>query len=300
VSKFPYYDEPDIEASGNYQPDDDDATSKYNFNEGEWVHIAIVTGPEHTRFYVTGQIPRVWDPQYEMIRTADWEIDDFETYDPETDIEHEMGALPNGLLSRIFLPYQNVGTFDEFCFFAVPENDPDPEIAFHNAHLLVRERFSEGRYYNHGEWLSPELQLPIDARIIGSTGTELIPRTLYTGEKRQPNEEPDDSTSDIKVSLLNKNGNNVSDHNGRVDLYCPINNRELFVPMADSAFDGKFHIRVEIDAYPFDESNVLSNNGFPNEYDFYRARFLNDTPVLDDITIIYSTGEEIISWEIVQ
>ena len=88
--------------------------------------------------------------------------------------------------------------------------------------------------------------------------------------------------------------------NGRIDLYCPTNNRELYVSLADSAFDGKFHIQVVMDAIPFDSDHLLADNGFPSEYEFFRTHVLNDTPVLDDITILYYTGEEIVSWEVLQ
>ncbi|MFH1550865.1 MAG: hypothetical protein ABIH04_09945, partial [Planctomycetota bacterium] len=82
----------------------------------------------------------------------------------------------------------------------------------------------------------------------------------------------------------------ASDSKGEsIILYNPLNARYLNVDLGQvQDFDGQFRVQVKIQAEAKSSDKDTDHN----------ARL--DTPVVDDVTILYSKGEEILLWEIVE
>ena len=260
---FPYRDEPDMDPeTGTGFPDG----TALNFNEGEWVHIAIVSAPWETRFYINGVIP------YDLN-----DVVPFKWTFPES----EYDVMPNYFFNAFNISTDIVGTVDEFRQYA------SPNASANDGENLIVDSYEDGRYFDDGTWTSPVLRLPVEAQIIGINWTEFIPRTLDTDIKRPSTGE---RNTDVIVRLLNKNGVIASDGEGdSIILYSPLNTRNLDVDLGQvQDFDGQFRVQVKIQAEAKSSDKDSEHN----------ARL--DTPVVDDITILYSKGEEILLWEIVE
>ncbi|MFH1550189.1 MAG: hypothetical protein ABIH04_06480, partial [Planctomycetota bacterium] len=220
---FPYRDEPDMNPeTGTGFPDG----TALNFNEGEWVHIAIVSAPYATRFYINGVIP------YDLnaVLPFEWEFS-----------PNDYERMPNYLFRVLNLSGEIVGTIDEFRQYA------SPIATAVDGENLVTDSYEDGRYFDYGTWIPPVIRLPGETQIIGINWTEFIPRTLDTAIRRASTGE---RKTDVIVSLINKNGVIASDSKGEsIILYNPLNARYLNVDLGQvQDFDGQFRVQVKIQA----------------------------------------------------